>query len=198
MEKLLKEIKRIRKSKVKKLIEKRKKEFEKNKQGAFSELCFCILTANFNAQKAIAIQKAVGSGFQTFSKSDLAKKLRQLGHRYPNARAKYIVEARKHGNLKNMKCSREWLVKNVKGLGMKEASHFLRNVGYKDVAIIDFHIIDLLAKHKLIKKPKARALAKKRYLEIENLLKKIAKRLNLNLAELDLYLWFIETGKVLK
>jgi len=197
MEKLLKEIKRIRKSKVKKLIEKRKKEFEKNKQGAFSELCFCILTANFNAQKAIAIQKAVGSGFQTFSKSDLAKKLRQLGHRYPNARAKYIVEARKHGNLKNMKCSREWLVKNVKGLGMKEASHFLRNVGYFDLAIIDRHILSNLKEHNIIESEKM-TLTPKKYVQLEIILKKIAEIVKMPVGEMDLYLWYRKTGAVLK
>jgi N-glycosylase/DNA lyase len=37
-----------------------------------------------------------------------------------------------------------------------------------------------------------------KYLEIENFLMKIAKKLNLSLAELDLYLWYIETGKILK
>ena len=84
----------------------------------------------------------------------------------------------------------------MKGLGYKEASHFLRNIGFDDFAIIDFHIIDILSRYNLIEKPKA--LTKKRYLKIENLLKEIAKKSNLSLAELDLYLWYMETGKVLK
>ena len=29
-------------------------------------------------------------------------------------------------------------------------------------------------------------------------MKKLGKKVNLNMAELDLYLWYIETGKVLK
>jgi len=88
-------------------------------------------------------------------------------------------------------------VKNIKGLGFKEASHFLRNIGFKNLAIIDFHIVDLLIKHKLIdKKPKS--LSKSKYLEIEEKLKKIANELNLSLGELDLYLWYMETGKILK
>jgi len=37
-----------------------------------------------------------------------------------------------------------------------------------------------------------------KYLEIENLLREIAKETNLHLGELDLYLWYMETGKVLK
>ena len=86
--------------------------------------------------------------------------------------------------------------KKIKGVGYKEASHFLRNIGYKNYAIVDFHIVDLLAKHNLIKKLKK--MTKNKYLEIEELLKDIAERLGLNLAELDLYLWFLETGKILK
>ncbi len=91
---------------------------------------------------------------------------------------------------------REWLVKNIKGIGYKEGSHFLRNIGYKNLAIVDFHILDLLVQYELIEKPKV--LTKKIYLDIENLLKRIAKELNLNLAELDLFLWYLETGKILK
>lgn len=202
MRRLLSGIEKLKKSKIKKEVDKRIKEFKGKKSAdrIFSELCFCILTANFNAEKAIKIQKKIKNGFLVLPEKKLAKKLKKLGYRYPNTRARYIVEARKHRNsLKKIigkKKAREFLVENVKGLGYKEASHFLRNVGCKNCAIIDFHIIDLLVKNKLIKKPKT--LSRKKYLEIENLLKKLAKKLKLNLAELDLYLWFVETGKVLK
>ncbi|MFX1600424.1 MAG: N-glycosylase, partial [Promethearchaeota archaeon] len=81
-------------------------------------------------------------------------------------------------------------------IGYKEASHFLRNIGYSNYAIIDFHIIDLLVQYNLIEKPKT--LTKTKYLKIEQVLKGIANKLNLNLAELDLYLWYLETGKILK
>ena len=91
---------------------------------------------------------------------------------------------------------REWIVKNVKGLGYKESSHFLRNIGFQDYAIIDFHIVDLLVKHDLIEKPKT--MTKSKYLEIEKILKEIGEKLELNMAQLDLYLWYLETGKVLK
>ena len=129
---------------------------------------------------------------------------KDFGYRFPNIRAKYIAKAREsqeqiisqirsHTNLFEL---REWLVKNIKGLGYKEASHFLRNIGFAEFAIIDFHIIDLLTKFNLIEKPKT--LSKTKYLEIEELLSQIAEKLDLNLAELDLYMWFMETGKVLK
>ncbi|MBD3312247.1 N-glycosylase/DNA lyase [archaeon] len=188
MKELLKDIKKVDK---KKLIEKKMNAFKNNKE-IFSELCYCILTANFNAERAIIIQKKVGEGFKELSEKELASRLKELGYRFPNIRAKYIIEARG----KELIMEREWLVNNIKGLGYKEASHFLRNTGHDDYAIIDFHIIDLLARHGVIKKPKN--LSKKNYLLIENKLKTIGEKAGLSLGELDLYLWYLETGKVLK
>ena len=69
-------------------------------------------------------------------------------------------------------------------------------MGFDDYAIIDFHIIDILVDNKIIKKPKT--LTKKRYLEIEDKLRGLADKTALTLAELDLYLWYLETGKILK
>jgi N-glycosylase/DNA lyase len=170
----------------------------------FQELCYCILTANFNAKRAIEIQEKIKDGFNTFSEEQLAKKLKELGHRFPNNRAKYIVDSRQfQKDLKKILLSfnntierREWLVKNIKGFGYKEASHFLRNIGFLDVAIIDFHIVDILVDYNVIKKPKT--MTKKEYLLIENKLKKIAKEVKLSLGELDLYLWFSETKTIYK
>ena len=210
MKQIIKIIENLKSSPIKEVIDSRMKKFEelgnKNSKEIFKELCFCILTANFSAQGGIKIQNAINDGFLTLSEKKLAKKLSELGHRFPNARAKYIFEARIHkDNIKKTLESfndesetRAWIVKNIKGIGMKEASHFLRNIGYKNLAIIDFHIIDLLVKNNLIEKPKSKSLAPKKYIEIENLLRKIAEKTNLSLGELDLYLWYAETGKVLK
>lgn len=205
--KLVRILEELKKSEVGKVIEDRIKEFEENRKKSseeiFKELCFCILTANFNAERSIKIQEEIDDGFLFLEKEDLEKKLKELGHRFPKTRASYIVEARKFKDkLKKIMESlskkelREWLVKNVKGLGYKEASHFLRNIGYKNFGIIDIHVLDVLARFKLIKKPKV--LTKKKYFEIENLLRKISEKAKLNLAELDLYLWYLETKKILK
>jgi N-glycosylase/DNA lyase len=191
-----------------KIIDDRMEEFrnlgKKSANEIFKELCFCILTANYSAMGGIRIQKAIGDGFITLPENELADRLTQLGHRFPNARARYIVEARKHADslvriLKSAidgREAREWLVKHVKGLGYKEASHFLRNIGFTDVAILDFHIINIMERCGAVKRPKT--LTKNRYLEIERTLGEFARKRNMNLAELDLYLWYAETGKVLK
>jgi N-glycosylase/DNA lyase len=203
-------VEELKRSDVKNIVDARMKEFEelgkKDNNEIFKELCFCFMTAGFNAEKSIKIQKEIGEGFISMKEEELAEKLAELGHRFPFARAKFIVAARAYkDNLKEIlnlieseSEMRFWIVENIKGIGMKEASHFLRNIGYKNVAIIDFHIIDLIVKHGVIEKPKSRSLGAKKYLEIENLLKEISEKTDLNLGELDLYLWYKETGKVQK
>ncbi len=208
MRQLFKRVDFLKNTEIKSLVDARLKSFkefnEKSNEELFIELCFCILTANFNAERSIKIQEEMADEFLTIPETELAKRLKQFGHRYPNARAEYIVKARQYiKTIKNVlekfndeKRLREWLVKNVKGLGYKEASHFLRNIGYENLAIIDFHIIDVLVKHGIIEKPKT--LTRRKYLKIEEILRRIAARLELTVAELDLYLWYIETGKILK
>ena len=197
----------LKNSDISKLVDSRIQEFKeldkKSNDELFKELCFCILTANFNAEKSIKIQKEIGECFLTDSKNVLGQKLRDCGHRFPNARAAYISESIKCKDslgeiiqIHDGNALRDWIVENVKGLGYKEASHFLRNVGFDGYAIIDFHIVDLLVDYKLIEKPKT--ITKRKYMAIENLLKKLARKTNLTLAELDLYLWYMETGKILK
>jgi N-glycosylase/DNA lyase len=205
---LISKINEIKNSPIKEIIDNRIKEFEKKGKekldAVFGELCFCILTANFSAEKCIHIQNEIGRDFSILGKQELAEELKKHGHRFPKTRADYIYKARKcekdlFNIIGNGKERREKLVKEIKGIGMKEASHFLRNIGFKDVAIIDFHIIDLLNRKGLIEfERKKQTLTKKKYLEIEKVLEEIGRKTGLNLAELDLYLWYIETGKILK
>jgi len=195
--------------KLRKMVSKRIREFELLRESSwkeiFSELCFCMLTANSSAEVCIRIQRELGpEGFLSLLEESLARKLAELGHRYPRTRARYIVEARKYAkDLKRVVLSlseeraREWLVRNIKGIGMKEASHFLRNIGAKNLAIIDRHVLRALKEYKIIDSI-PRSLTKSKYLEIEGILRKAARDLGITLAELDLYLWYSRTGKVLK
>jgi len=206
--KLLEKIEMLKNSNIKNVVDERIKQFKeiRNQPSSelFKELAYCILCANFNAERSMNIQKVIGDGFLYWSEKRLAKELKALGHRFPNTRAKYIVDARKQMKLLESKISsfnnkqelRDWLVAEIKGFGMKESSHFLRNIGFSDYAILDFHIISMLIKFGLIERPSI--LTKRRYLEIETLLRSIAEKANMSLAELDLYLWFMETGKILK
>ncbi len=163
----------------------------------FRELCFCILTAGTSAELGLKTIDHIGDVIFNGNEKDIQKKLKEC-YRFHTLRAGYIHNAR--DSFKGLDIHdeniREDLVRNIKGIGMKEASHFLRNIGMKDYAIIDFHIADLLVRNGLIEKPKT--ITPKRYIEIEGVLKGLAEETGTSLGELDLYLWYEETGKILK
>ncbi|MCF3652664.1 MAG: N-glycosylase/DNA lyase [Aigarchaeota archaeon] len=193
---------------VRRVVESRIKSFKealsRPAEDVFREIVFCILAANFTALGSLRIVGELGDRLMSLSVEELAEELRRLGHRFPEARARYIIEARmklpmifealRSGRGEHE--LRDWLVENIRGLGMKEASHLLRNLGYQDVAIIDFHVLKVLKRYGVIGEFKS--LTRRRYLEIENILRGLARRLGLSLAELDLYLWYMDTGKILK
>ncbi|MFW9783923.1 MAG: N-glycosylase/DNA lyase [Candidatus Heimdallarchaeota archaeon] len=207
MQDLIDSINRLKSSEISEVIKSRINEFSEIRDldgdTIFKELCFCIMTANCAAEKCIEIHEKIGEKFNFLSQTDLTKMFKKYGYRFPNIRSQYIIQARDFKidleekiKLDSNDELREWLIKNIKGFGYKEASHFLRNIGFNDYAIVDFHIVDLLVEYNLIEKPKS--MSKQKYIEIEIILKNIANKLDLSLAELDLYLWFLETGKILK
>jgi N-glycosylase/DNA lyase len=191
-------------------IEARIKEFKescvKGEEWWFEELVFCLLTANYSARGALACITALKED-NALSDGGL-EQLRvclEHRHRFPQKRSEFILKARAHkGDLKkiiisqlNSNAARDWLVKNITGLGMKEASHFLRNVGYLDLAIIDKHIISHMIEQGIIdERPKT--LTKKKYLEYEKTLTSVAGLLEMPLGQMDLYLWAKKSGEVIK
>ncbi len=205
LKKIIKKIELVRRSQDKKIIDKRLKEFlsfqKKGNDEWFFELCFCLLTSNWKAKESIEIQKKlIPDGFLRWNEEKLAQFLKKSGHRFWPQRAERIVLSRKYRNIKDVLSresdKRSWLVKNIKGLGMKEASHFLRNIGFFDYAILDRHIISSLIDNSIIDAHKV--LTPKKYVEIEKIMQKIAKKLGMSQGELDIYVWYIKTGKILK
>jgi N-glycosylase/DNA lyase len=180
------------------------------KADILSELCFCLLTANVSVSFGIKAQMQIGTeGFKNLSLEELTEILSSLGHRFARQRAERIVKAREsfHRTLELLKdgsdpqelrdllsdtCSKY----KVEGFGLKEASHFLRNIGYKNVAIIDRHIFGFLKEKRLI--PDYKTMTRKIYLQSEQAFKELAQELGMSLAELDLYVFYLKTGKVLK
>ena len=177
----------------------------------FEELSFCILTPQskaFSCDEAIGELKGSGLLFGGSAReiaSVLAKKTR-----FHNNKAKYLVEAREKfagggfASLRSMtfgsseREAREALLKNVKGIGLKEASHYLRNVGRgKTIAILDRHILKNLKRHGAISEvPKS--LTPKKYLEIEKKMEEFCRREGIPMAHLDLLFWAEETGRIFK
>ena len=211
MKELLKKIEELKEDpEVSSIVDDRIREFEeKGREGNeewFLELCFCLMTANSSASKVLEIFETIGKDpFFSSPLADLSKLFKDNGYRFYNKRAGYIVEARRYaGNIKDIVTSfddefeaREWLVKDIKGLGYKEASHFLRNVSYKDVAILDRHILRTLYENGLTGEV-PQSLSKKKYCEFEKETCKLNEECGMSLAKLDLYLWYLKTGKILK
>ena len=173
----------------------------------FEELTYCLLTAYSSARMGQLCVDALCDRDILLQGSlvQIVETLKTQGHRFAEKRAEYIFNARTLAltlketiqNFQDIRTAREWLAKNVKGLGMKESSHFLRNVGYFDVAIIDRHIISNMVEHDILKE-RPKSVTKRRYLEYEQLLAEVARRVGMSLGEMDLYLWYRKTGKVLK
>ncbi len=177
----------------------------------WEEMVFCFFTGGCSARMGLRSVEAVRPILLTGNHAELASAL--VGrHRYPNARAGYIVASREflqeHCGLKLRKKlesfenpleRRDWLVKEkrIKGLGYKEASHFLRNIGLKGYAILDKHILRSMAELKIIDDPKP-PNTRSKYLTIEEKLKKLSNRLEIDFDELDLVLWSLKTGEILK
>jgi len=211
MQKIIKKIKDIE-PKIKALIKQRLNEFkdlnQKGNDEWFSELCFCILTANSRAKTAMSIQKQLGcNGFLKGDEKIVCSCIIDNKHRFHNNKTRFIIKARKFVKIKDIitdlvkedgqKLAREWIVDNIKGIGYKEASHFLRNVGYFDLAILDRHILRLMDEEGFIKEiPKS--LSKKTYLDIEEKYIGLSRKARMNAAELDLNLWYLQTGEILK
>lgn len=173
----------------------------------FYELCYCILTPQtsaVNADRAVnALEKADFLNVD-FNPLDI---LDNRNHyiRFHITKAKRLLEMKIRFNdiaeilnsrLKSSE-KREWLAENIKGLGMKEASHFLRNIGHRNLAILDRHILKHLVLCQLYKDlPKVST--KKAYLSVEKKFQTFSKKVNIPMDELDLLFWSYETGIILK
>jgi N-glycosylase/DNA lyase len=177
----------------------------------WEEMVFCFFTGGCSAKMGLRSIEKVRHLLQNGKYQDLVDALSGT-HRYPLARSKYIIASRtflsehcemklrdKLSSFNNDLERRDWLVKEkgIKGLGYKEASHYLRNVGFCGYAILDKHVLRCLAELGLIDEPKPPGNRKK-YLEIETILKNFAGEIEIDFDELDLVLWSMKTGEILK
>lgn len=205
----MKEILREYKAKEKE-IKQRLKEFSSLRKAStediFYELCFCIMAVQTSGLRSWkVVEKLKEQDF--FNKGTNPKNFLRQGYvRFHNNKTRHLLEAReKFAEIisvlreeKNVDLLREWLVKNVKGVGYKEASHFLRNIGMtQELAIIDRHILRNMLRYRTISEiPKS--ISRKKYLELEQKFQNFSKRLELTPAALDLFFWAKETGVVFK
>jgi len=196
-------------------IEKKKKEFlniwrSKKDIEIIKELYFCLLTPQSKAEICwesvlnLEKQKILLKGNENKIKESIKKV------RFYNNKTKYIIEIQNEW-IKNQKLklipilekknpleARMFLVQNIKGLGMKEASHFLRNIGfYLDFAILDRYILRELKNFGVIENI-PNSLSIKKYLEIEKKMKDFSEEIGIPMFDLDFVLWFRGRKKLFK
>lgn len=158
------------------------------------ELIFCInspqtkYTKNIKGEELEELVDAI----PTLSPEELAE-IYKGRIRFHNNKARYCIEAyHKFPQIlialdwdSPPKRKREWLVKHIKGLSYKEASHFLRNIRRDkgELAILDIHIL------KYLNYPKSYVPSKKEYLRLERAFIEKAEALGIPAGELDVRLW---------
>ncbi len=195
------------------VIQSRLKEFQMferdNIDKLFAEMSFCVLTPQSRAKAADAAVKelmTIGLLFRGTHRQ-VANVLRRYGVRFYEAKSRYIILNRYLLNddgrvLKKMLSlspfdSREALTRNVWGFGYKEASHFLRNIGFTGLSILDRHILRNMQYMGIINEI-PRTLSRRKYLELEQVFIATAQSLGLSPEALDLLLWYRATGEVFK
>ena len=177
----------------------------------WAEMVFCFFTGGCSARMGLNSLEAVRDILMSGDQTQLAAALAGV-HRYPNARARYIVSTREYLSgqcelkLRDKLFSfesplerRDWLArdKGILGLGYKEASHYLRNVGFRGYAILDKHVLNCLAELKIIDDPKP-PNTRSKYLMVEEKVRQLTDMTGIDFDELDLVLWSMKTGTILK
>lgn len=173
----------------------------------FYELVYCLLTPQSSAVNA-------GKAVELLRHHDLLRNnvdVEPLLHqkefyiRFHKTKAVRVLAARDQFSIIAQQLSggststeiRAWLVRHINGLGWKESSHFLRNIGHRDLAILDRHILrNLLRSGVLGRLPKT--LTPRTYLSIEEKFRTFAVQIGIPMDELDLLFWSMETGEILK
>ena len=185
---------------------------KKDDERLFEELCFCIFTANTSAEMGMKAIDAVRDLLASGAAEEMTKKLEGV-YRFNNLRPQYIVHTREYlknnfdfklkNKIEELKANpeelREFFANNegIKGLSYKEASHFLRNIGFKGYAILDKHILNSMIEFNAADNIKI-PLPGKLYPEIEQKLKIFSNEIGIPMDELDLLLWSRRNGRILK
>ena len=173
----------------------------------FYELVYCLLTPQSsaaNADKVINILKDKKFNVRDIDPEPILRQ-KDCYIRFHKNKSNYLITVKDqfpliaeqvNGRLTSEEI-RLWLVKNVKGLGWKESSHFLRNIGHRNLAILDRHILRNLVRLGVLRVlPKT--LTAKNYLQIEEKFQKFSMSIDIPMDELDLLFWSMETGEILK
>ena len=201
---------------MKKAIDYRLREFEavwerRDREAILKELLFCLLTPQSKARVCWgAIEDMACTN--VLLKGRYEDVLGAIGNvRFKYKKSNYLIAARERfsgegaldisdhiSSFPDPISARNWFADNIKGMGYKEAGHFLRNIGLgQDIAILDRHILRNLSRYAVIDSIPT-SIGPKRYLDIESRMKAFSNALGIPMDHLDILLWYKETGDIFK
>lgn len=190
-------------------IQKRLSDFKRiEKSEWFYEACYCMLTPQSKAIHADIVCSILKKENFLLNGFDTVSILRNPEHyiRFHNQKSKNLQSLRNHFSeiesiidthkdlpfdLRDILCSR------IKGFGLKESAHFMRNIGIFGPTILDRHILKHLAECNVIEQGTI-IKSSKHYVHIEQLWLQYCSQIHISMEEMDLLFWSIETGIILK
>jgi len=188
---------------------------EQRPEEIWRQKVFCVLSSQFNTAKAANIANQILQSVPFFDYSLSIRSIEEacfnllssgIGYRFPKVRARQIslcwfpfsqIKDDYHDFIKSFDSeeeAREKIRETFPGIGLKQASMFLRNIGAsKNLAVIDTHVIFYL---RTCHGWNEQQLTPSLYLKAENILREDASRYELDLNVFDVIVW--SAAKVLK
>lgn len=186
----------------------------------FYELCYCLLTPQSKAVHAGAVVDSLknigffesgGDALHLLRNKDTYIRFHNTKHKRLHALREQwsaiesvLDHAMQHrkvhspGEVNTQTLTlRDSLVDMVGGIGMKEASHFLRNIGFRGMAIIDRHLLTNMLRCGLYAELPPLS-TRTHYRAVEARYLQFADAVEIDPDELDLLFWSAQTGVILK
>ncbi len=176
----------------------------------FKELAFCLFTPQSNAHACWRAIEALDKNGLLWTGEDWEFYSWMPGVRFHKTKARRVTEARQAILLDKSfdlyQClrlpeeqeRRKTLYQNIKGLGWKECSHFLRNTGAMvDLAILDRHILRNMVALGIISHIPS-SLSEKNYLVLESKLQEFSQKIGIPMHHLDMLFWYKSQGELFK
>jgi N-glycosylase/DNA lyase len=188
---------------------------ERRPEEIWKQKVFCVLSSQVSAQKASTITGQIVKSVPFFDNSLTLSKIEEacfnflsngVGYRFPKSRARQIslcwfpfsqIKDEYQDYVRSFDSeeeARDQIVATFPGIGIKQASMFLRNIGAsKNLAVIDVHVLFYL---KACHGWEADQLTPKKYLMAEEILREDSSSYGLDLNVFDVIVW--SAAKALK
>ncbi|PBB71734.1 hypothetical protein CK227_30735 [Mesorhizobium sp. WSM4308] len=168
-------------------------------------LITCILSSTWTYEKAtnaadVFLREFRGNGIGLNEDAiELLLRSNRVRHRFPKSKARQLKASLSaidkiqespvdfFTGFDSERLARDFVSTNFPGLGYKQSSMFLRDIGVaRELAVIDIHIVWFLENVESLKVPN---LSKRNYLLLEDYLKAFSDKVGIGMNALDRLIW---------